>query len=84
MYAVMSSLRRTSYPVTSFFRKTFPVRYHTDEGCAEEAEKGRRVRTSKVWLACARRAFTTLVADGCWLPVVSGGVNRETRIGGGS
>ena len=64
--SVDQSLRRTSYPPTSFFREVFPVPYQTDEGGAEEEEEeeARRIRTSRVWLACVRRAFTTSVSDG--------------------
>lgn len=65
--SVNQSLRRTSYPPTSFFREVFPVPYQTDEDSAEEAEdeeEGRRIRTSRVWLAWVRRAFTTSVSDG--------------------
>lgn len=59
--SVAQSLRRTSYPPTSFLREVFPVPYQTD---AEEEEEGRRMRTSRVRLACVRRALTTSVSEG--------------------
>lgn len=64
--SVCQSLRCTSYLLTCFCREVFPVSYHTDEECAEEAEEGRRMRT---W------ASTTSVSDGCWL--VSGGSEQR-------
>lgn len=71
LYSVAQSFRRASYPPTSFLREVLPVPYHTDEAGAaaaeeEEAgpEEGRRIRTSRVRLACVRRAFTTSVSEG--------------------